>query len=125
MQEVARLAGDGGEDEQVRGNHGDERNDVHEQERDGAVERLLPQGGVCAVRDALVEVVFERSSQHAKYVQLNTQSCDTTRFTPSSGVAKAEGAITSFPKFLVVRKLSSNFGLNTPCLGNLGAESKF
>ena len=64
------FPGDCAEDERVGRNHGDERDDVHEENGEGAVERFLPCRCVRSVRHALVEVFDKWTTNHTEYEEL-------------------------------------------------------
>ena len=71
--EVARLSCNGGEDEHVSRQHGDERYNIHQKNRQTAVQLLLPAFRVGAERHALVELVDEWTAHHTKDVHLPQQ----------------------------------------------------
>jgi len=67
---VTWFASDRREDQHVRRNHGDERQEKHQQDGEAAVELFLPSFGVRTERHALVELFGKRTTFHAENVRL-------------------------------------------------------
>ena len=67
---ISRLFGDCAKNEHVGRDHGNERDDEHEENGQAAVELLLPFLIVRPVGDALVELFNEGASLHPEYVRL-------------------------------------------------------